>query len=847
MNYKKLLFIIPILFLLNCIIFQMNAQSKVRGIVIDSISKEALPFISISVKGTGTGVMTDNTGEFSLSIPNADQILTVRSVGYNEKNILLRGQNLNKIKIQLTTTHHNLREMIVKPKKERYKKKANPAVEFVQKVIDSKMKYSPLNKEYYQYEHYERIDIAIDGFQKEKNKLFKKYNFLVNYVDSSELSGKPILTISSKEMMENYYYQKSPQIEKKVIKAKKSSGIDEILSEEGVAEFLNEVFKDVDIYDNDISLFMKHFVSPLSTSGPSFYKYYLLDTVIIDGQKCMDLGFVPFSSESTGFTGNLYISLDSSNFVRKVKMNIPKDINLNFIQNLAIHQEFKRASDGTRMLIHDDIVVEFAIINNTEGLYAKRTNSYTKHSFLKPEDENIFKQKEKIIVADDIIDKPASYWAENSPDSLPLKKNNLDEMMEKLHKDPFYYAAEKTTGALLTGYFPTDYKQKKIFIGPVSSMVSFNNMEGLRLRLGGLTTAQFNNHWFANGYMAYGFKDMKPKGLAQLEYSFKKKNAQANDFPIHSIKATYSYDINRLGQFYTYSNGDNLLFSLKRRPDTIMTYIRKMELSYNKEFYSQFSYGLDLRHRTEYASPFVGFTNSISGQNIDSYSLGDIQLRLRYAPGQKYYQTMADRRSFTRDSPVFTYSQSVAQKGLLNSSYDYNRTEFGFQQRIWFSAYGNANVILKAGKVWNKVPFPLLIIPNANLSYIIQYESFPMMNALEFINDQYLTWDLNYNLNGVLLNNIPLIKSLKLREIFSFRGLYGSLSEKNNPSINPNNELFVFPSRTYKMEDVPYMEAGVGVVNLLKCMRLDYIWRLNYLDHPSIDKSGIRMSLEFYF
>lgn len=847
MNYKKQLFIVPILFLLNCIIFQINAQSKVRGIVIDSITNKPLPFISISLKGTSIGVMTDNTGKFLLSIPNANQTLIARSVGYNEKIISLKDQNLNKITVQLTTTHHKLQELIVKPKKERYNKKGNPAVEFVKKVINSKMKFSPLNKEFYQYEHHERIDIAINGFQKDKNKLLNKYNFLVNYIDTSELSGKPILPISSKEIMEDYYYQKSPQLEKRVIKAKKSSGIDEILSEEGVAEFLNEVFKDVDIYDNNIALFMKHFVSPLSTSGPSFYKYYLLDTVEIEGQKCMNLGFVPFSSESTCFTGNLYITLDSSNFVRKVKLNIPRDINLNFIQNLSIQQEFKRASDGTRMLMRDEILVEFAIFNKSDGLYAKRTNTYAKHSFLKPIDTNIFNQNENSIIADDATAKSANYWAENSHDSIPSKNNTVDEMMEKLRKDPLYYSSEKITGALLTGYFPTNYTKKQIYLGPVNNTVSFNALEGLRLRVGGLTTAKLNNHWFANGYMAYGFKDMKPKGLAQLEYSFDKKKAQANEFPINSIKALYSYDINRLGQQYTYSNADNLFFSLKRRPDTIMTYIRKLELSYNKEFYSQFSYGIDLRHRTEYASPFVGFIKNTSGQNIDSYSLGEMQLRLRYAPGQKYYQTLADRRSFSRDAPIFTFSQSLAQKGLLNSSYDYSRTDIGFQQRFWLSALGNANVILKAGKVWSKVPFPLLIIPNANLTYMIQYESYPMMNALEFINDQYLSWDLNYNLNGVLLNNIPLIKTLKLREIFSFRGLYGSLNDRNNPSINPNNELFVFPTRTYKMESIPYMEAGVGVINILKFIRVDYIWRLNYLDHPNIDKSGIRISLEFYF
>jgi len=440
MNYKSYLIFLPILLFLNCIVFQVNAQPKVKGIVIDSISKEPLPFISVSLRGTTIGVMTDNSGKFLLSIPNANQILDIRSVGYNEKYISLKNENLSNIRILLTANNHKLTELIVKPKKEKYKKKGNPAVEYVKRVIASKMKYSPLNKDYYQYEHYERIDIAINGFQKEKNKnLLSKFNFLYNYVDTSELSGKPILPVSSRETMEDFYYQKSPRIEKRIIKAKKSSGVDEMLSEEGVEQFLGEVFKDVDIYDNDITLFLKPFVSPLSTGGPSFYKYYLLDTVVIEGDKCMDLGFVPFSSESTGFTGHLYITLDSTNFVKKVKLNIPRDINLNFIQNMSIQQEFNRTSDGTRLLIRDEILVEFAILNKAEGLYAKRTNSYAKHSFSKPTDVNLFTQKEKTITADDATDKPASYWAENTHDSIPRKTNTVDKMLENLRKDPVFY------------------------------------------------------------------------------------------------------------------------------------------------------------------------------------------------------------------------------------------------------------------------------------------------------------------------------------------------------------------------------------------------------------------------
>ena len=832
--------------LINCFITEINAQNKIIGIVTDSLTHEALPFISVSLKGTTMGSMTDNSGKFILMAPVNSKFISLKSIGYKNKTISLSNQKLMNLKIQLSPTSYNISEVVVKPKKHKYKKEGNPAVDFVKRVIASKEQYNPLNKPYYQYEHYEKINIALNNFQKEKNKvLLKKYKFLTDYIDTSRISGKPILPISTRELLENYYYRKSPCSEKRIVLDKKSAGIDEMLSEDGVDQVLNDVFRDIDIYDNDITLFLKRFVSPLSTGGPDFYKYYLLDTVEIAGERCIDLGFVPFSSQSSGFTGHLYITQDSTNFVKKVQLNFPKDININFIQNMSIEQEFNRAPDGTRLLISDDVIIEFSILSTSKGFFAERLSKYTHHSFDCPADSSIFNQAENTILQVNAAQKSETPQGQNRPDTIPSNKKSVDNMLVELRKDPLYYLTEKVTSILITDYLNTSSKNNKIILGPVYNLISVNSIEGVRLRAGGFTTARINDHLFANGYLAYGLKDQKFKGMAQLEYSFTKKKEQANEFPVNSIRATYNYDLNRPGQQYLYTSADNFLFSIKRQKDDRITYQRKVELSYNREFYSQFSGSIDLRVRTEFATPFMPFVDNTTGLNVPSYSLGEAQLRLRYAPGEKYYQTLTKRRSFSRDAPVFSLSHTFAIKGMLGSDYDYNRTDIGFQKRFWFSAYGNTNVILRAGKVWNKVPFPLLILPNANLSYFIQNESYSMMNAMEFINDQYVSWDLNYNMNGLLFNQIPLLKYLKLREILSFRGLYGSLSNQNDPALSKG--LYEFPAGSYKMGNVPYMEAGVGVNNIFNFLRVDYIWRLNYLNHPNIDKSGIRISMDFTF
>ncbi len=831
--------------LLFCSFMSLPAQNLIKGIVTDSVTKQALPFVNVFIKGTSFGSMTDNSGKFTLIVPDNTKRIEIESMGYVSKSYPIDIISKKNIQILLSPTAYNINELIVKPKKEKYRKKGNPAVEFVKKVIKSKDRYNPYNKDYYSYVHDEKINFALNNFKKENNKaLLRKFGFISNYIDTSLISGKPILPVSSKELIENYYYRKSPRTEKRVVIAKKNAGIDEFLSEDGVEQFLNEVFKDIDIYDNNISLFLKEFVSPLSTGGPDFYKYYLLDTVKVSGEKCVDLGFVPFSSQSTGFTGHLYITLDSTFFVKKVQLNVPRDINLNFIKNMSVYQIFNRAADGTRLLMRDDIIVEFSILSLSQDLYARRTNTYANHSFSEPE-LTVFDQNENTLIQKDAYSKPDSFWVKNNFDSVPTRKKTVNEMMEQLRHNPFYYYSEKVFAAMVNGYVETSPVNNKFLIGPVYSSLSANTTEGLRMRIGGLTTANLSKQWFTKGYLAYGTRDQKLKYNAQVEYSFNKKLKLANEFPVNSIRASYNFDLNRLGQHYLYSTSDNLFLSLKRKPDNLITYLRNIQLSYNKEFYSRFSYGIDMRYRTEYATSYVPFIDNLTHRNINSYSLGELQLRLRYAPGEKFYQTPGKRGSFSRNAPIFTLSHIQAFKGLAGSDYDYSYTEAGFQKRFWFSAYGNSTVILKAGKVWSKSPFPLLIIPNANLTYTIQYESYPMMNAMEFINDQFFSWDINYNMNGLILNHIPLLKFLKLREILSFRGLYGGLSPQNNPGLS--NGVFKFPADSYIMGKSPYMEAGVGIENIFNCLRVDYVWRLTYLNHPNIDKSGLRISFDFTF
>jgi len=846
-----------VFFLLSLLILALGANGQntiIKGLITDSETGETLPSVSIIFKGTTIGTTTDLDGNFNFSTPSKVNTILVSYLGYEEQELKVNVGRTNNFTIKMDPTSINLTEVIIKPGKERYSKKENPAVIFIRNAIAARESNDPRNHDYFTYDQYEKMIFAMNDFQpkpRREDGKTGKFDFLIDFIDTLDV-GKTILPVSEKEKIESVFFRKSPKSEKRLVRGAKSAGVDEIFSRDGIQQILNEVFKEVNVFQNDISLFLQRFVSPMSTLGPNFYKYYLLDTVVVNGTQCVDLGFVPFNSESFGFTGHLYITLDSTYFVQKIQLNVPKDINLNFVSRMTINQDFERAPDGTRIITKDDIQVDFKINEKSKGMYARRLSIYSNQSFDPPEDMAIFQQSAPVITLQEAYKRPDDFWEELRPaEAAKRNPNTVEKLMDRLRSVPIFYVTEKIVSMFVSGYIQTNSDPTKSMfeVGPVNTFISGNAIEGARFRLGGTTTTAFSKRLFVDGYAAYGTKDEKLKYNAIVEYSFHDKNEYRKEFPVHSIRAEYLYDINQLGQQYMYTNKDNVFLAWKRQKDTRATYLRNAELTYYREHYNGWGYGAVLRNKKEYATEYAEFGRIEADGMITpvkSYSMTELEFRVRYAPNEKFYQTRNYRYPITLDAPVFTLNHITSRDGFLGSSYTYNRTDFGIQKRFWFSAYGYVDIIAKAGKVWDKVPYPLLILPNANLSYTIQPESYTNMNAMEFISDEYASWDLTYYMNGTLLNRLPLIKKLQWREVISFRGMYGNLTDKNNPMVDGEG-LYAFPAGSYTLGNTPYMEVGVGVENIFKFLRLDYVWRLTYRDNPNIQTKGIRFVMKLSF
>ena len=542
--------------------------SQIRGIVVDSIDGGPLPYASVSLEDTGKGVMTDGNGNFSLSASGKDIVLEVSFLGYNTKKVkAVPGKAMN-LRITLVPSDVVLNEVVIKPGREHYRRRDNPAVRFVKQVIERRESNDPRHHDYYSYDQYEKMVFAMNEFQP-KEKKNGKFSFVKDFIDTLEV-GTTILPVSEKERVEKVYYRHSPRSEKRLVTGSKSSGVDEVFSRDGIRQFLDEAFQEVDIFRNNIPLFLQRFVSPLSTIGPGFYKYYLLDTLEVAGQPCVDLGFVPFNSESFGFTGHLYVTLDSTYFVKRVILNVAKDINLNFVSGMTIEQTFERTPDDTRLLTKDDIRVNFKLSEKTKGMYAQRLILYSNHSFLPPsgEEARIFEASAPVITQQEAYNRKDDFWEANRPE-LARKKNpnSVEKLMARLRSVPVFYITEKVVTTLVSGYIPTnkDPRKNQFDLGPMNSTINGNAIEGARFRIGGGTTPVFNKHWFLEGYMAYGTRDHKLKYDGLVEYSFTPRATYRLDYPIHSLRFEYMYDINKLGQNYMYTSKDNVMLAIRRK------------------------------------------------------------------------------------------------------------------------------------------------------------------------------------------------------------------------------------------------------------------------------------------
>ena len=848
-----------LLFLLLGCCISVSAQN-IQGVVTDSLTNEPIPYLSVFYEGKGVGSITDNDGNYKVETRKGWNKLTFSAVGYVTKVVNIIPGVTKNLNVRMRPDDIMLDEVVVKPKREKYSRKNNPAVELMKKVIAHKKNNKLSENDYYQYNKYQKITMSLNDVTPEmlEKGMYKKMPFLKDQIELCEETNKFILPISVDETASQKIYRKHPKSEKTIIKGMSSTGVNELFATgDMLSTVLKDVFTDVNIYDNDIRLLQYPFISPISSSDAiSFYKFYIMDTTFVDKDKCFHLTFVPNNSQDFGFTGHLYVLADSSYTVKKCTMNLPKKSGVNFVDNMDIIQEFEQLPNGEWVLKTDDMIVEMTLMKIMQGFQIRRTTRYSDYAF----DElpqQLFKRKGAEIKEADAMMRGDDFWNQYRPVPLTQTESSMDMLVKRLEQMPGFKYVIFVLKAFIENFVETGTKEhpSKVDIGPVNTMISNNYIDGLRLRMSAQTTANLNPHLFFKGYYAYGFKDHRSKYMGEVEYSFNKKEYLPREFPKNSITFSYQYDVMSPTDKFLKTDKDNVFVSFKTSTVDQMSYVRNIALKYENETQFGLKTTVEVKHSTDEPTGGLAYiTNDDQKTLVPEIQTMEASLAFRYAPGETFVNTKQRRIPVSFDAPVFTLSHTAGFKGVLGGEYNYNLTEIGLYKRFWFSSWGKIDMFVKGGAQWNKVPFPLLIMPAANLSYILQRETFNLINNMEFLNDRYASLDVSWDLNGKIFNRIPLLKKLKWREAIGFKMLYGHLTDKNNPMKHPgDSELFLFPIRdgrptSFVMDSkTPYMECSVGIHNIFKILHIDYVRRLNYLDHPDANKWGVRFMVMMTF
>ena len=848
-----------LLFLLLGCCISVSAQN-IQGVVTDSLTNEPIPYLSVFYEGKGVGSITDNDGNYKVETRKGWNKLTFSAVGYVTKVVNIIPGVTKNLNVRMRPDDIMLDEVVVKPKREKYSRKNNPAMELMKKVIAHKKNNKLSENDYYQYNKYQKITMSLNDVTPEmlEKGMYKKMPFLKDQIELCEETNKFILPISVDETASQKIYRKHPKSEKTIIKGMSSTGVNELFATgDMLSTVLKDVFTDVNIYDNDIRLLQYPFISPISSSDAiSFYKFYIMDTTFVDKDKCFHLTFVPNNSQDFGFTGHLYVLADSSYTVKKCTMNLPKKSGVNFVDNMDIIQEFEQLPNGEWVLKTDDMIVEMTLMKIMQGFQIRRTTRYSDYAF----DElpqQLFKRKGAEIKEADAMMRGDDFWNQYRPVPLTQTESSMDMLVKRLEQMPGFKYVIFVLKAFIENFVETGTKEhpSKVDIGPVNTMISNNYIDGLRLRMSAQTTANLNPHLFFKGYYAYGFKDHRSKYMGEVEYSFNKKEYLPREFPKNSITFSYQYDVMSPTDKFLKTDKDNVFVSFKTSTVDQMSYVRNIALKYENETQFGLKTTVEVKHSTDEPTGGLAYiTNDDQKTLVPEIQTMEASLAFRYAPGETFVNTKQRRIPVSFDAPVFTLSHTAGFKGVLGGEYNYNLTEIGLYKRFWFSSWGKIDMFVKGGAQWNKVPFPLLIMPAANLSYILQRETFNLINNMEFLNDRYASLDVSWDLNGKIFNRIPLLKKLKWREAIGFKMLYGHLTDKNNPMKHPgDSELFLFPTRdgrptSFVMDPkTPYMECSVGIHNIFKILHIDYVRRLNYLDHPDANKWGVRFMVMMTF
>jgi hypothetical protein len=809
--------------------FSVQSQTFIEGQVFDAATKEPVGYANIYIKGTTIGTTTDDTGYYQLKLQTIYDSVSAAYLGYSEATQPIKKQDRQRINFMLEASQSMLAEAVIIGSKESLEDY------LIRKILENKDKNDKKHLQNYSYESYNKIELDVKNMSEKfmNRKILKPFKFVFDNIDSTS-EDEPFLPMLLSESISDFYYTSKLNKKREIIRASKISGVNDA----SFNEFLSATYQDIDVYDNAYTIIDKQFISPIANSCKTFYRYKVIDTLVLDNVVHYKLMFEPKTKGDNTFFGSFIVS-ENNYAIKGIQLRMAPHVNINFVKKIEINQDFDFVDQQFWMMTNDYLLVEFSPLEKMPAIITRKNAVYRNFKINTSfNDSVISKMKEELYIDEREVKKDQAYW--DSSRFIQLSKNEaaVYHIIDTLKTVPAYKTYVDIINLVLTGY----YKTGPVELGPIVSLISYNKLEGWRFGAGIRTNYKMCEWAQVGGHFAYGLRDKRFKCDVNARFLVDKQ-------PRQIISASYTHDVSELSRTNDLLASDNILSIIinRRKPDVRLLYYDDAKLSYNIEYKQGLSMGVTLQNR-KIEQGLVPFSYLYPNKEfgIDSFNTlrqTELVFNARFAIGEKYI----DKNSLFRSS-INTYKVPVVQfeyvygfKRFLGSQFNYHKFTLSYAQIVPVRTIGRFEMKIQAGKILGQVPFLLTEVHDGNQTFAFSNTAFNVMNDYEFYSDQYLQWNFSHHFDGFFLNRIPGIRKLKLREVIHTRGVWGNVSAKN-ADFNRLNSGFIKP-----LGKVPYIEVGFGLENILKFIRWDVMWRVTHRDNPKAYNWMMTFGFNFNF
>jgi hypothetical protein len=817
-------------------IFMSQAQTKVGGHVFDG-NNESVAFANIIFKGSSEGTITNENGRFYLESDETWNTIIISFIGYETIELSLESKVNLDLKLILNEAAAQLDAVLLVTGKQ--SKKNNPAIDILRKVWAKKRENGLKRFKQYEYDKYEKVEFDINTIDSSliNSKLFRGMEFVFEQVDTSSVTGKTYLPMFINEAASRVYGDNFIKKEKEVLKGNKNSGFND---NQVVIDFVGDLYSDYNIYDNYLKFFDKSFVSPLSRTGIQTYNYVLSDSAFIDNKWCYNIIYYPRRKNELTFKGDFWVA-DTTYAIKEINLQASKSANINWVKEIYIEQEFEVLNDSLFLVKRDYMMSDFAFSKKekSRGVYGKRTTLYKNYKFDLPKEKKFY-EEEVYYYDKDVYDRDDSFWDTNRLEKLNKDEVGVYKMLDTLKTVKKFKRLYNLGSILSSGYI--EFNTLPLDYGPIFSTFGFNEVEGMRVRAGGRTYFGRNDIWRLEGFLAYGFRDDKFKYGISGKWLLDKKNrfiiSGGNRRDVEQIGASLTTSTDVLGRSLASSS------VVGSGTNDKLTSISLTSAAIEMEPWRNVVMRLGANYRTlESASDTFSldyFDDESSTGITSDIKQFETSFSMSYFPGRKMTGFGVERHDANDDYSRIFAQVSFGDKNILNGDFDYTKVQFSYLQPWQIGGFGKLYSTIEVGKTFGEVPLGLLSVVPGNQSYFSIYNTFSQLDFYEFVTDTYASLHLQHNFNARFFSRIPWLRKLNLREIVSFRTVWGEVSDANK-ALNASGLIYNTPDKEM------YYEYSLGVGNIFKILRIDFNFRGNYLDNPDARKFGVTGTFGFHF